>query len=230
MPSVRGVLALAGTLSAIALPTPVARAGESCAPTSYSYAGLASMESAFGVAATLQATAPPWVSGGHVAAWVGVGGSGFGPHGSDEWIQAGLDAFPGTLDSIYYEVARPGLPVEYGAIQTGALVRTRHRIAVFELRRRPDWWEVWVDGRPAAGPFFLPGSGGNWAPQATAESWGAGTACNRFAYRFDDISLATRTGGGWRTLRRAAAFADPGYRVIRRSRASFIAIARAFAS
>src|SRR5437660_10841897 len=93
MPSVRSALALAGAISALALPTP-AWAGGSCTPTSYSYAGLTSLQPAFGVAATLEAASLPLVSAGHVAAWVGVGGVDAGPRGENEWIQVGLHAFP----------------------------------------------------------------------------------------------------------------------------------------
>ena len=226
MPSLRGALVVAGALMALVLPTS-AWASRSCAPTSYSYAGLTSLQPAFGVAATLEAVLPAWVSDGHVAAWVGVGGPGYGPKGADEWIQVGMNTLPSLPDTIYYEVARPGLPIEYGAVQGDPLVGTRHRVAVLELQRHPNWWEVWVDGRVVAGPFFLPGSDGAWAPLATAESWGAGAACNRFAYRFDRVALATSPGGNWRPMHRASAFADAGYRVIRHSRASFTAVARA---
>ena len=225
MPSVRSALAVAGVLFAFALPTSAWPAG-SCTPTSYSYAGLASMQTAFGVAATLEAASPPWVSDGHVAAWVGVGGPGAGPGGKDEWIQVGLNSMPTMPDSLYYEVARPGQPVEYGPLAGDALAGARHRVAVLELARHPDWWEVWVDGRAAAGPFYLPRSEEAFAPIATAESWGAGSACNRFAFRFDGVSLAHRPGGSWRRVGAASPFADAGYRVIRRSRASFTAVAR----
>jgi hypothetical protein len=225
MPSVRSALAVAGALIALAAPA-AARAGTSCTPTDYSYAGLTALAPAYGVAATLEATAAPWVTDGHVAAWVGVGGPGYGPHGEDEWLQAGMDALPGLPGALYYEVAQPGAPIEYGALADDALVGERHRVAILELERHPGFWQVWVDGRPAAGPFYLPGSDGDWSPLATAESWGAGSACNRFSYRFDGVSLAHRPGGSWHRLHAASAFADRGYRVIRRSRASFTALAQ----
>jgi hypothetical protein len=225
MPSVRSALAVAGALFALSLPTSAWAAG-SCTATRYSYAGLASLDRSFGVAATLEPLLSPVVSDGHVAAWVGVGGPGFGPHGEDEWVQVGVNSLPYTPDALYYEVARPGQAIEYGELQGSAVAGTRHRVAVLELPRHRGWWQVWVDGSVAAGPFFLTGSDGAWEPLATAESWGAGADCNRFAYRFDHVSLAAYPGGGWRALRRASAFADTGYRVIRRARASFTAVAR----
>jgi hypothetical protein len=188
------------------------------------------MQAAFGVAATIETVLPPWVSAGHVAAWVGVGGPGLGPAGANDWIQVGVNALPMLPSTLYYEIAQPDQPIEYGELEGDVLVGARHRIAVLELPRHRNWWEVWVDGQVAAGPFFLPGSDGAWAPLATAESWGAGAVCNRFAYRFDHVSLAAYPGGGWQPMRHSAAFADAGYRVIRRPRASFTAVARAFTS
>jgi hypothetical protein len=225
MPPLRGALAVAGALLALALPASAWASG-SCAATRSSYAGIASGEPAFGVAATLEPMHTPLVSDGHVAAWVGVGGPGLGPHGTDEWIQVGVNAMPTLPNTLYYEVARPGQAIEYGELAGNALAGSRHRIAVLEIPRHRDWWDVWVDGQVSAGPFYLPQSDGAWAPLATAESWGGGAGCNRFSYRFDRVSLAAYPGGGWQPMRRAIAFADAGYRVIRRARASFTAVAR----
>src|SRR6266536_6298283 len=47
----------------------------------------------------------PKVRDGHIAGWVGVGGVGEGPDGTDAWIQVGLSAFRGDWTSrMYYEV------------------------------------------------------------------------------------------------------------------------------
>ena len=51
-----------------------------------------------GVAATLSVAAAPTLVAGHVAAWVGVGGGGIGPSGTDAWIQAGLNAYPDGIN------------------------------------------------------------------------------------------------------------------------------------
>ena len=40
--------------------------------------------------ATVTMTTGPRVAGGHVAAWVGVGGVGLGPNGTDQWLQVGF--------------------------------------------------------------------------------------------------------------------------------------------
>src|ERR687897_1201021 len=84
----------------------------SCAD-GYTYAGRLSSTRAHGVRATLTALAQPQVADGHVAAWVGVGGVGEGPNGSDAWIQIGLSAFPGSESRLYYEVTRPGVAPTY---------------------------------------------------------------------------------------------------------------------
>ena len=61
------------------------------------------------MSATLEAVLPAWVSDGHVAAWVGVGGPGYGPKGADEWIQVGLSAFNAdTTNHMYYEYTIAG--------------------------------------------------------------------------------------------------------------------------
>jgi len=55
--------------------------------------------------------------------------------------------------------------------------------------------------------------GGAWRAVATAESWAAGHAsCNRYAYRFDRVSIRT---AGWKRLAAAehiggAVTDDPG--------------------
>src|SRR4051812_9020353 len=86
---------------ALAAPTGGAAVG-ACGASGYSYAGVAGWTAVRGVAATLTAEAWPDVASGHVAAWVGVGGSGYGPRGTDEWIQAGLAGFPDGRNELYY--------------------------------------------------------------------------------------------------------------------------------
>src|SRR5437588_19270 len=63
----------------------------------YSYDGVQSPSRAFGVSATLTLAARSVVANGHVAAWIGVGGPGLGPGGSDEWLQGGIAHDAGGL-------------------------------------------------------------------------------------------------------------------------------------
>jgi hypothetical protein len=171
----------------------------------YSYAGVGAPTPAYGVSALIAPLDAFNVVSGHVAGWVGVGGPGEGPNGSDEWIQVGYAGFPGiTGSNIYYEVARPGQangPV-YNQVSAGLTTDTLTKVAVLEIRGRPNWWRVWVGHKPVSKAIRLPESHGRWSPIATAESWDGGTGgtCNTFLYRFRHVSVAQAPGGGWRQL------------------------------
>ncbi len=179
----------------------------------YTYAGVMGTRGVHGVSARITPMRSPEVVNGHVAAWVGIGGEGLGPGGSTEWLQAGLSAFPDGRIELYYEVTLPGGDPRYVRLGDG---RTSHTVAVIELRQRPNWWRVSVDGRSASGAFHLPGSHGTFTPTATAESWDGGTgACNGFAYRFTNLTSSTAPGM-WSVLRRPRVIQDPGVSVLRR--------------
>src|ERR671934_1247884 len=109
----------------------------SCATHAYSYAGFAAAEPASGVAASVSALASPQVLKGHVAAWVGVGGPGAGPDGSDEWLQAGLSSFSGGTARLYYELALPNAQPRYVEGESSVSPGETHRLAVLEVRGRP---------------------------------------------------------------------------------------------
>jgi hypothetical protein len=150
----------------------------------------------------------------HVAAWVGIGGEGLGPGGATEWIQAGLSADADGRIEPYYEVTPPRSDPRYVTLGDG---RAPHTVAVVEMRKRPNWWRVWVDGRPASAAFHLPGSHGTFDPTATAEAGDGGVgACNDFAYRFTRVGVSTSAGGGWQPLRHPQVVEDPGLSVLRR--------------
>jgi hypothetical protein len=215
---------------ALALGTTAATASPSVATTScaraYSYAGFDSAWSADGVGATITALSDPVVAAGHVAAWVGVGGVGAGPRGTNEWLQvgvAGFEAAVGAGNELYYEVALPNQAPVYhrlGRVATMAPVR----VSVLETAQRRGWWRVWVNGRPATAPIHLAASHGTWQPQVTTESWNGGTgACNRFSYRFAGVAIARGAGGSWRGLTRGSRYVDPGYGVQGRSPSRFLA-------
>ena len=194
-------------------------AASACGSQPYAYAGLQSDSRAHGVEATIVALRAPTVADGHVAGWIGVGGVDAGPGGKAEWLQAGLASFaPGNTSRLYYEVAVAGSDPRYVELDPVVSAGDSHRLSVLEMSRRPSWWRVWVDGRPASRPIHLPGSHGAWYPQAIAESWNGGTgACNSYAYRFANVRLARENGGVWRTLRSSSVFQDPGYRVVQTS-------------
>src|SRR4029079_6800890 len=149
-----------------------------------------------GIAASISMASMPSVDGGHVAAWVGIGGAGPGPGGTDEWLQVGLAALgAGGSDEwprvglascdqpdarLYYELAVPGKSPHFFELGRGILPGFSVRVAVMELPYSPNYWVV-VTPKGVAGPFFLPNSHNRWEPVATAESWAkGGNLCNRY--------------------------------------------------
>ena len=217
-------LAAALALGSFGLAAP-GLAQAACGSSGYAYAGLGASHRAYGVASWLQAVAAPEVLSGHVAGWVGVGGPGAGPNGSDEWLQVGFSAFPGSsTSSLYYEVAQPRQAPQYHEVAVGIPAGSIHKVAVVELRSRRSWWSVIVDDRAVGDPVYLPGSHGAWRPMATTETWGAGSfVCNRFSYRFGSVSVATRPGGGWQRLRSHYTFQNHGYSIKNLGAGTFLA-------
>lgn len=223
--TVSRLLAAALAMSALLFGPPANAGTASCGTSGYAYAGVGSSARAYGIATRLTATTAPQVLNGHVAGWVGVGGPGLGPNGTDEWLQVGLSAFPDSeTSSLYYEVAQPHQAPAYHEVTSGLAAGTKLKVAVVEQAGRPGWWRVWVDDRAVGAPVYLAGSHGSWRPLATSETWGAGSrVCNRFRYQFAAVSVATRPGGGWRQLGRHYTFQDHGYRIKRLGAATFVA-------
>ena len=210
---------LAGSVAA------TSQAARSCGTSGYAYAGLAGNDRVYGLAAKLTTLSAPHVLAGHVAGWVGVGGVGAGPDGTNEWIQVGFSGFPGTsTSSLYYEVAQPNQAPAYHEIESDIPTGTTKKVAVLEMPEHDGWWRVWVDDRAVSDPVHLPGSHGAWRPIATAETWGAGSfVCNRFRYAFRALSVATRAGGTWLPLRHPYTFEDHGYRITRSPTNTYVA-------
>ena len=172
-----------------------------CGSNGYAYAGLGASQPAFGISATLASVDAFPLLHGHVAGWVGVGGPGQGPGGTDEWLQVGLSAFPGVTGSdLYYELAVPSHGPVYHQIAGNVPAERRVKVGVVEMRNRANWWRVWLNGRAVSKPIRLPGSYQRWSPIATSESWDGGTggACNDFLYHFRRVRIANALGGGWR--------------------------------
>jgi hypothetical protein len=223
--SVLAALLPAVITAGLLLPVGGATSG-GCGANPYTYAGIQAPQRAFGAAAIVTALRQPGVAEGHVAAWVGVGGVGLGPGGTDEWLQVGMSAFPNAESAIYYEVARGGASPRYHQVADGIQIQQPHRFAVLEMAHRPSWWRVWVDGRPASPPVHLPRSHGAWSPQAVAESWSAGSgACNGYEYRFERLLTALHPGGSWHLLNAGALVDRPRYELVHFSREGFVALA-----
>jgi hypothetical protein len=171
--------------------------------TGYSYAGVGAAGPAYGMSAIISPLNAFDILNGHVAGWVGVGGPGQGPGGTNEWLQIGYSGFPGVTGSdIYYEVAQPGRFPTYHQVAAALPVGTASRVAVLEMHNRPNWWRVWLNHKAVSAPIRLAESHDRWSPIATAESWDGGTGgtCNTFLYRFRHVAIARSTGGNWHQL------------------------------
>ncbi len=196
------LLLVTGAVAAVTL-AGAARALACGNSSGYSYAGLAAPTSAHGISAMITPLSAFDVFNGHVAGWVGVGGPGEGPGGTNEWLQIGLSGYPSIFGSdIYYEVAMPGRYPTYHQVAANLPFGTVAKVTVLEMRNRPNWWRVWLNHKAVSPPIRLPDSHNRWIPIATAESWDGGTGgtCNTFLYRFRRVSIAQRAGGGWHLL------------------------------
>jgi hypothetical protein len=204
---------LAGILGVVAFvgAATTATAGRACLVGArdggYSYAGHQAAQRSHGVRATITLTRKPSVDAGHVAGWVGVGGPGQGARDGDAWIQAGIASLRGLGTVLYAEITREGRGRELIVVEDGVALGHAYRVAVVELARRPGWWQVRVDGRPATPPVRMRGSSGRWAPIVTAESWNGGTpTCNAFGFRFERVSVLSRDS--WRPFESGYRFLD----------------------
>ena len=212
---------LAGVVSAALALACSAPAAFACAK-GYTYAGVYAKQPAPGIAASISMLSMPSVEGGHVAAWVGIGGAGLGPGGTDEWLQVGLASFDTPDARLYYELAIPGKSPQFFELDRGILPGFVVRVAVMELPYSPNYWVV-VTPKGIAGPFFLPRSHNRWEPVATAESWAkGGKLCNRYSYRFQNLQLGEKHGS-WTPLRHPLTLEDPGWQVHSSSASAFSA-------
>jgi hypothetical protein len=169
----------------------------------YSYAGIRAPSNAYGISAQIAQISALGILSGHSAGWVGVGGPGQGPHGSNEWLRVGYAAFPGTTGSdVYYEVALPGTYPSYHQVSTDLAVGTYTKVTVLEMRNRPNLWRVWVNHKPVSAPIRLPKSHDGLMPTVTYENWDGGTGGMRNGsfYSFRHVSIARAPGGDWQQL------------------------------
>ena len=161
----------------------------------YAYAGHQATAIAHGIRATITPTAQANVVAGHVAGWIGVGGPGQGANGQTMWLQVGVASIPDTPTMLYAEITRGGREPQFLQLLQNVRVGESHKVAVLEISGKPNWWRVWLDGKPATDPILLEGSTNRWRPIATGESWNGGqSVCNRFAFRFDGVAVAGSAG------------------------------------
>ena len=193
----------------------------------YSYNGVQSTGRAYGVSATLTLGAHSVVSNGHVAAWIGVGGAGLGPGGSDEWIQAGIAHDAGGLDVLYYEYKQPGDSVATYVRLFNVAPGKSHSLVVYERGGRRDSWRVIVDGTKVSSPIRLPGSHGRFQPVATAENWDGGVSgsCNGYDFDFSNLAVRSQYAGAWQAFDLSRVLRDPAYAIKLRA-SGFTALSR----
>jgi hypothetical protein len=216
-------VAIATLAAACAAVAPALGGQLRCAQT-YSYAGVSSIDARYGIGARISTLRAPTIAAGHVAAWVGVGGSGLGAYGSTEWLQVGISAKLGEDPALYYEVARPGRKAQYVMLKGHLPLGRAFDVAVLESRDHPGDWRVWVNGERMTTRIHLPGSHGAWRPTATAESWNDDSGiCNAFSFQFANVKVAATPGGGWQPIR-GRVLADAGYRVERPNAKSLVAL------
>jgi hypothetical protein len=191
-----------------------------CAAHGYTYAGLAQNDAVHGVSATLTAVSAPHVAGGHVAAWVGVGGRGMAPGGTNAWLQAGLASYRSGGSRLYYELM---LPDGRKYVELARSVRTGTRFTVSVLEVSPGTWQVVVDGLVVSPAFALPVSSSGLPAIVTAESWATATqACNRYAFGFAGAQFIG-ADGMWHTFTKPQIIVSSSTQIKRRSETGFLA-------
>jgi hypothetical protein len=165
----------------------------------YDYAGVQQKGQRAGIRAYVTTVKAPKVIVGHVAGWLGVGGPGLGPNGTDEWMQIGYAGFDTGKSQIYYEDALPGKPPRYHTLKENLGKSEKHRLAILEVGTTTNSWRVWLDDKAVSPATVLPNSNGRFAPQALAENWNGSTTknCNSYGYGFNGIQVSTKPGGSW---------------------------------
>ena len=217
----RWLAAVSSAVVVVSVSTGFATAAHASCPQ-YAYAGLQSPAAVNGIEAVVAALATPAVAWGHVGGWIGVGGPGQGPNGTNAWLQVGLSSFADDSTSrIYYEIALPGkAKPRYAELDTHVAVGTSHQLAISELPSAPGWWRVLVDNRPVTVAVHIAGSHGRWKAQAFGESWNGGQAvCNASDYSF--ASLRVAEAGTWTPLVGAQLVQAQAYRITRLANSGF---------
>jgi hypothetical protein len=187
--------------------------------TGYSYDGVQSPTQGYGVAGGLTLNHPSSVDKGHVAAWLGVGGAGMGPGGTDEWVQAGIAHEQVGRDVLYYEFKRPGDAHATYVTLGNVVQRKTYSLVIYERAGHRDSWRVKLDGKVVGDNIVLPNSHGRFQPVATAENWDGGVAgsCNEYAFGFSGLSIRSHFGGGWSPFDLSRVLRDPAYRIALRA-------------
>jgi hypothetical protein len=224
MPRVVCAFAIATLVLTSARPADAVRATRAATgcKMNYAYAGAQDVTPRSGIRARVTNVTTPRVAIGHVAGWLGVGGPGLGPNGTDEWLQAGFVALENGPQQIYYELTLPKTPTSYHPIKTAVDTRETHLLTVLEMKGKLGAWRVWLDNVPVSPAVTLPRSHDRFVPQAIAETWNAGTRqCNDYRYSFTQIQIARAPGGAWGSGKPGYLWRDPNNQLVRLGKHGF---------
>jgi hypothetical protein len=197
----------------------------------YDYTGVQNAAPSSGIRAYLTTTTTPDVKAGHVAGWVGVGGPGLGPNGTDEWLQTGYSGFDTGEAQVYYEVALPNEPPAYHTVVATLSPSAKNLVTVLEVAGRQGSWQVFMNNKPVSPVITLPKSHGEFEPQALGETWNGGTTdCNVWGYGFGDVQVAAKPGGSWAPGKAGYRWENTQQQSVKTSSDSFTARSTASAS
>jgi hypothetical protein len=204
------IVALAATLE---FPAGIGQARSAATCKGYSYSGLQGGRAVTGVRATIEVMESPKVTDGHVAGWIGIGGTDLGPGGVAQWLQTGYSAWAPDYMQMYYELTLPGQATTYHMLKQQVAVGEVHTVALMETKSKGSW-RVWLDGKPASPIYHLRGSHARYKPQGVGENWTTTKSCNSYDWLFTTVGVQLHRGWRWTTGRKPAyEWNDKGYKV-----------------
>ena len=183
-------------------------------PTGYAYAGHQAASVAHGIRATITPLVRPKITSGHVAGgWVSAGAPKARTGRRCGCRQASQASLVGLV--AYAEITRPSTDPKFVELLPDVQPGQRVSVAVLEVAGRPDYWRVWLNGKPGAPtPSSCAARSARWKPIATAESFiGGSSRCNGFGFRFESVGVASSKGGSWRTFVPGGRYLDRGLSV-----------------
>ena len=203
MPKTLRLLLLTAAVATVALGG-AARALACGNSTGYSYAGVGAPGPAHGISAIISPLNAFDILNGHVAGWVGVGGPGEGPGGTNEWLQIGYSGFPGVTGSdIYYEVAQPSHFPTYHQVAAALPVGTVSKVAVLEMHEPPELVARVAEPQARLGvrsTCRTATTAGARSPRPRAGTAGRAARATPSSTASATSAIANSAGGGWHQL------------------------------
>jgi Polysaccharide lyase len=187
--------------------------GQSC-KVGLGRAGVLDQTKVKAIQSSISALTAPQLQDGYATAWVGVGRT---------WrIRVGLRSTSSSSRSrVFYEVTRNGVK-KIHLLDRWAKPGDAVEVGVRKWRHHPRQWRVYVNGNPATDGIAM--RLGGMKPSAAAESWNeAALACNSFDFDFRRVRTKRSSRDQWQSMRFTDIVEDPGYELVRRSQAAFVA-------